>query len=127
MSLRPDPKKMESELSAMEGRMEKARRLLSFLRGDGQDQWASWLAEEIALKMEGLCNPDLPEKETAAMRAEIWTLRRVSRLAKDKEAEMVQIAEQAKHLRDRLTALHNRGRDVEQALDTADRIARGKP
>jgi hypothetical protein len=125
MNLRPKASAINSDLASISERMEKARQLLTFLTTDNAPAWQAWLANEIRVKMENLCNADMPEKDTGTVRAEIWTLRRIARLTEDTRAHMQALSEQAKGLQAKLEEMHTRGYpDTEAPLAAARNLTR---
>lgn len=96
-------------LAAIEPELQAATEFLRFLRSEDWPLMQKWLDHEIDDKMEKLLRMDLPLGDTTALRAEVWTLRRVGSLRNDHMRKVVKLGEEAKHLRNKLQEWHTRG------------------
>lgn len=123
-SLEPDPKKIEAELSEIEDRMQKARRILELMRSEEWGLIQDWLAGEIMTKLKAMVVPSTDIAKTEYFRGEYWALRRLQDLPETTDNDMKVMLKRVQDLREHVSRLHTSGRpELANALDSASRIS----
>jgi len=116
----------KAKISALQARMEKARKLIELFNNSSWVEMENWLASEILRTKDSLCSQALAPGETTALRGQYWALKRVHDLPETTRAELESAALEARALRERLDKLHTRRPDrygasleaVQQMSDT---------
>lgn len=104
-------------------RMEKARQMVELFEDRRWQPMAEWLAAEIRLAMNSLCDPDMDPGLTTLIRGQVWTLKMIQSLPAKTKEEIDSIVTSAKGLQDMLAKLHTRRpADYKGPLETVSQI-----